>query len=288
MQTAIVTPSYSGDFDRCRLLCESIDRRVDGFSTHYVVVERKDLARFAQLAGPRRQIVDERSVLPSWLVAVPDPLSLGRRRIWLSAKGPPLRGWHVQQMRKIAMAATLADDGVLFCDSDTVFVRKTDLARLWSDGRFTFYRQENGIAPDMAEHLGWSARAAALLGIGSAPVSRVDYVAQAVGWRTDTVRDMLARIETVASRSWAAALASDRRFSEYLIYGRFVDEVENRPERHAPTDTSICNSCWSEDALARTGLASFFAQATSRQPAVGIQSFIGADLGQIREAAGLA
>jgi hypothetical protein len=288
MHTAIVTPSYSGDFERCRLLCESVDRRVAGFSTHYIVVEKKDVDRFAPLAGPRRRIVDERAILPSWLVAVPDPASFGRRRLWLSAKGPPLRGWHVQQLRKIAMAATLSDDGILFCDSDTVFIRRTDLADLWSGSRFTFYRDPGGIRPDMAEHLGWSGRAGDLLGLRGRPVSRVDYVAQVVGWRTDTVREMLARIEAEAGRSWAAAIAADRRFSEYLIYGRFVDELEGRPDRHEPTGTAICHSCWSADTLARQDLASFFGQASARQPAVGIQSFLGTDLGLIREAAGLA
>jgi hypothetical protein len=287
MKTAIVTASYSGDFERCRLLCESIDRRVTGYSHHYILVEKGDVGLFQRLANPRRLVVDERSILPRWLVVVPDPLTFGRRRIWLTPKGKPLRGWHVQQMRKIAMARSLTEDGALLCDSDTVFVREADLSQQWTNGRFAFYRRKNGIQPAMIEHQAWSARSARLLGIHPSMQSSTDYISPAVSWRMDTVREMVARIEAVTGRGWETALAADRCFSECLIYGRFVDEVECRPDRHARSDTPISHTYWTGSAMDAQSLASFFQKADSRQPAVGIQSFIGTDLSFIRMAAGL-
>ncbi|KQT54084.1 hypothetical protein ASG43_00125 [Aureimonas sp. Leaf454] len=287
MQTAIVTPSYSGDFERCRLLCESIDRRVTGYTDHYILVEKGDLDLFEALAGPRRRIVDERSILPAWLTVVPDPLSLGRRRLWLSPYGLPLRGWHVQQLRKIAMAALLDEDAVLFCDSDTVFVREADIGDQWTEGRLAFFRKPGAIGSDMAEHLAWSARAGRLLGTKE-ETTHTDYIAQAVAWRGDTVRGMIGRIESISGRSWAAAVAARRTFSEYLFYGRYVDEIEQRPDRHAPIDTPLCLGCWTGATLAGQNIETFFRQAGPYQPVVGIQSFIGADVGSIRRAAGLA
>ena len=38
---AIVTASYAPDFERCRLLCETIDRHVTGVSHHYILVEQQ-------------------------------------------------------------------------------------------------------------------------------------------------------------------------------------------------------------------------------------------------------
>ena len=85
MRTAIVTASYAPDLERCRLLCETIDAHVEGFTRHYILVEHADVPLFRSLETPTRVIVDERDLLPSWFRSFPDPLSLGRKRIWKAA-----------------------------------------------------------------------------------------------------------------------------------------------------------------------------------------------------------
>ena len=123
---AVVTASYAPDFERCRLLCETLDRHVSGVARHYILVEHRDVALFRQLENSRRTVVDERDLLPRWLHAFDDPLSLFRRRIWLSLKTMPLRGWHVQQLRRIAIAAHAQEDVLIFCDSDVAFLKPFD------------------------------------------------------------------------------------------------------------------------------------------------------------------
>ena len=51
---ALVTASYAPDFERCRLLCETIDRHVTGLGRHYIRGENRDLAFFRQLEKSRR------------------------------------------------------------------------------------------------------------------------------------------------------------------------------------------------------------------------------------------
>ena len=34
---ALVTSSYRGDLERCRLLCDSVDRFVTGHAMHYIL-----------------------------------------------------------------------------------------------------------------------------------------------------------------------------------------------------------------------------------------------------------
>ena len=51
--TAMVTASYAPDFERCRLLCETIDRFVTGAPRHYILVEQRDVALFRQLGNAR-------------------------------------------------------------------------------------------------------------------------------------------------------------------------------------------------------------------------------------------
>ncbi|HEX2019303.1 MAG TPA: DUF6492 family protein, partial [Aurantimonas sp.] len=284
--------SYRGDFERCRLLCESIDRRVTGHTRHLVLVEARDVAMFRSLAGPRREIVDERELLPAWLRPFPDPLSLGRRRFWLSPKGPPLRGWHVQQLRRIAMAATLEETVMISVDSDVVFLRPFDVGWFHEGSRVRFYRRPGvvaGYAPAAREeHRKWSRKAGRLLGIEGPQETDTAYIATLIAWRSDTVRDLLGRIENRTGRSWVSALAATRALSECTIYGRFVDEVEARPDRHLPGDTNLCHMYWTGSAMGPDALTTFAADLEPHQVAAGIQSFTGTDPALIRRAAGLA
>ncbi|OWK21969.1 hypothetical protein AJ88_13520 [Mesorhizobium amorphae CCBAU 01583] len=59
---AVVTASYAPDFERCRLLCETMDRQVSGVVHHYILVEHRDVALFRQLETGSRTVVDERDL----------------------------------------------------------------------------------------------------------------------------------------------------------------------------------------------------------------------------------
>lgn len=279
---ALITASYAPDFDRCRLLCETMDRYVTGTSHHYLLVEHRDVALFRQLEGPRRTVVDERDILPAWLHALSDPLSLFRRRVWASLKVPPLRGWHVQQLRRIAIAAHVGEDVLVYCDSDVAFLKPFDCGAFRRDGKVRLFRRDGafaGGAPD--EHAIWSRNAGGLLGIGSPPVSPHDYISTLIAWRRKSVLAMCAHIERVSGRGWVEAVACDRRFSECLIYGRFVDEVLDGAD-HFHGAEEFCRVHWNGVALSEEAFAAFVAAMTPEQVAIGMQSFIGTDLDPIR------
>ena len=88
LRNAIVTASYAPDFERCAILCESIDRFASGFEDHYLLVDAPDRALFAQLEGPNRHIIVDTDLLPWWLRRMPQTLSPRHRRIWVSALTP--------------------------------------------------------------------------------------------------------------------------------------------------------------------------------------------------------
>ena len=84
--------------------------------------------------------------MPRWLRAVDDPLSLFSRRVWLSLKTQPLRGWHVQQLRRIAdRRACRREDVLVFCDSDVAFLKPFDCSAFWRDGKVRLFRRDDGI-----------------------------------------------------------------------------------------------------------------------------------------------
>ncbi|WP_457152702.1 DUF6492 family protein [Mesorhizobium sp. P5_C1] len=284
---AIVTASYAPDFERCRLLCETLDRHVSGAAHHYILVEHRDIKLFRQLENDRRSIVDERELLPRWLHAFDDPLSLFRRRVWLSLKTQPLRGWHVQQLRRIAIAAHASEDVLIFCDSDVAFLKPFDCGAFWREGKARLFRRDGMLADEgHEEHRIWSRNAGAALGIDPSRTSVHDYISTLIAWRRDTVLAMCGEIEKVHARGWVEVVGSARKFSECMIYGRYVDDLlEGAGHFHASEE--FCRVHWAGQALSDDEFRRFVAAMAPEQVAIGMQSFIGTDIGRIRRLIGL-
>jgi hypothetical protein len=271
---ALVTASHAPDFERCRLLCETVDRWVTGARRHYILVAAHDVKRFRQLETPTRVVIDERELLPSWLHPVRDPLSLMRRHVWLSTRTLPLRGWHVQQLRRIGLAELADEEVLVYCDSDVAFVRPFDCGQLAGAEGTGLFRRPDGLGPgSRASHLAWVANAGRVLGLPERPARMHDYIATLIAWRKETVRGMCRHIEEVNSRHWAAAIAARRDFSECMLYGRYVDEVLNSAG-HVHTQEELCRVMWFGKTLSDDQLRDFIASMGPEQVAVGIQSFI--------------
>ncbi|WP_246707559.1 DUF6492 family protein [Ensifer oleiphilus] len=286
MRTAIVTASYANDFERCRLMCESMDRRLQGDWIHYLLVADFDVALFRQLEGSRRQVISERDLLPWWLRPVTDPLSAGRRKIWLSPFGLPLRGWHVQQLRRLALARHIEEPAMFAVDSDVVFLRDFDPATLWQGDRLTLYRKDAAIDANMrSNHLAWLAHSDRLLGIGPYALPANDYINTLIAWRSDICRKLVDHVEALHGRNWVRAVTRMRAFSECTIYGRFVDEVLGG-QGHKPSPDALCHVLWFDDSYRQgiAGLRDFLSDLAPHQIGIGVQSFVGHDLDDIRKA----
>ncbi|SMH39223.1 DUF6492 family protein [Mesorhizobium australicum] len=277
---ALVTASYKPDLERCRLLCETVDRYVTGHSHHYILVASEDVALFRQLEGPKRTVVDERDLLPSWLRSFPDPFFRFRKRVWLSLRTMPLRGWHVQQLRRIAIAHHVGEEALIYCDSDVAFLRPFDCRSFWNGGDLRLFRREGALAGDgLDDQRLWASNAGKVLGLSAPP--RNDYIATVIAWRRDATTTMCRRIEEITGRHWVAGIASNRHFSECMIYGRYADEVlEGQGHFHASNE--LCRVYWTGPALSDDEFREFVAAMSPDQVAIGMQSFIGTDIGRIR------
>lgn len=285
MRTAVMTASHAADYERCRLLCDSMDARLKGNWNHYILVEQRDVARFKTLQDTRRHIIDEREILPDWLRPYPDPLAFGRRRIWLGPHAVPLRGWHVQQLRRLGMGRLVEEDTIFSADSDVALVRDFDPAELWQQNRLRLYRRDNAMPLERADHRSWVKRADSLLGqpqqSGSRPCH--DYINTLIGWRTDTLAALLDRIEDVSGTNWMRAVAASRAMSECTLYGRFVDDCLHG-EGHVHSADALCHVMWFASGQGyQPDLRAFVRQLEPHQVGIGIQSFIGFELGDVRE-----
>ncbi len=277
---ALVTASYAPDFERCKLLCETVDHHVTGMAHHYILVEQRDVAQFRQLERQGRTVVDERDLLPPWLHPVDDPLSMFRRRIWLSGRTLPLRGWHVQQLRRIAIAGHTDADVLVYVDSDVAFLKPFDCAAFSREGETRLFRRNGGL-PATEDHRVWARNAGIALRIEDRPVSTHDYISTLISWRRETVTAMCAHIEMVHGRNWVQVIGSARKFSECLIYGQFVDEVLGGAG-HFHDSREFCRVHWTGTALSDDEFRAFVSGMAAEQVAIGMQSFIGTDIGRIR------
>jgi len=280
---AFVTASYAPDFERCKLLCETMDRFVTGFTRHYILVEHRDVSLFRKLESGRRQVIDEKDLLPSWLRSFPDPTSLFKRRIWLSTRTQPLRGWHVQQLRRMAIAFHIPEKTLVYCDSDVVFLKDFDCGSLRRDEGLRLFRRDNALEqPIEYNHRLWSRNAALAFGLPVEPPSLHDYITTLIAWDAGTVREMCALVERRHGRHWMEVIASTRQFSECMLYGRYVDDVLSGAG-HFHDRTELCRVYWFGPAPSDALFHDFVAEMGSEQVAIGMQSFIGTDVARIRK-----
>ncbi|WP_309083534.1 DUF6492 family protein [Chelativorans sp.] len=284
---ALVTPSYAGDFERCRLLCETVDRFVTGATKHYLLVAGHDVARFRALESANRIVIDERDLLPPWLHGVRDPLSLFRRHVWLSTRTAPLRGWHVQQLRRIAIAEKVPEAALVYCDSDVAFLKPLDVSVFWRNGAVRLYRRDGAlpVGGPVGNHAEWLVNAGHVLSLPPQPAHLHDYISTVIAWRRETVISMMRHIEEHHHRHWVEVIASRRRFSECILYGRYVDEVlEGRGHFHDATQ--FCRVYWFGPPLDADGLRRLVEEMEPAQVAIGVQSFMGTDLDAVRRLVG--
>ncbi len=280
--SSIITPSYSADFDRCQLLCDTMDRFVTNLDHHYILVDATDVAKFRPLQSARRTVVDERDILPKWLHAFNDPLSLFRKRIWLAWGAMPMRGWHVQQFRRIAIAGHVPQDVLVYCDSDVAFLKPFDLHAYQHGDKVRLFRRDDALlSRPRTHHDDWIRNSASNLGIPQKQISNHDYVTTLIAWRRQTVVDMCNHIEKVEGRHWIKALASTRKFSECTIYGRYVDEITGGAN-HFHGSEEWCRVAWFGEEMSDERFDQFVAGMTPEQVAICVQSFIKVDVDHIR------
>jgi Family of unknown function (DUF6492) len=253
MRMAVITPSFAPDFE----LCADLHRSVLDYSPdsvhHHIIVPRSDLKLFGRLAGPRTHIRCETDLLPRSFVPVP----FGNFAVNLGRPFPPVRGWILQQVVKLAAVAASEDDVVLLVDSDIEFLRPFSVETFVRNGVVRFYRKPDEIDERRPRHMIWHRVARALLGLPPAEPAYTDYISSLLAWDPAIVRRMLARVTATTGRPWTTAIAGQLHFSEWTLYGVFVDDVIGVPAKSFASDDPLCLAYWDETPLNRDDAVDF-------------------------------
>jgi hypothetical protein len=280
LPVSIITPSFYRDVEACRLLCETIDAYVSGFTDHYIVVTSEDLPLFRRLAAPHRHVVAEAEILPARLWPIPIKWK-GRRYRWLSGTRP-IYGWHTQQLMKFAMAIAQPNPRVMFIDSDNFFVRPFDLAAFAGGDSVPLQVDHGAVRAGASNHVAWLETAHRLLGLPAPAFPADDFIGQMIAWDVATTREILRRIEATTGEAWWKALVRARTISEYMIYGAAVTAEPSLRTRHSLVTRHPCHSYWDGPALSAVELERFASGMRSDQSAMAIQSFTGTPIELLR------
>ena len=241
---ALLTPTYGRDLELCTLLCESVDRHVGSFSKHYLLVPDCDVELFSHFESERRTVIAASKFLPAWLRPLPRIVQRKRRQYWWSLRTKPVSGWHVQQYLKIAATISLPHQRYYILDSDVVFFRNFDLARFRYPNSIPLLNMPDEVTPNQIRHSRWVDTSHRLLGLPTPPLPASDFIGHIIFWDQRTTRAMTSRIEAVTSLDWVEALCRTRDFSEYMLYGYFVQNDARSCARHTLTSSTPCVSYW--------------------------------------------
>jgi hypothetical protein len=263
----LITPSYAPDFQRCQLLSWSIAQQLQPPFTHYIVVDQRDKALFDPLANAHTRILTVESIVPHWIWREPI-----WRKVWLSAKTLPIRNWILQQIVKLIVAQQMAEDVAVFVDSDVTFVRPFDLNQLARSTQVRLYRDDVGNDVQRDLHRQWHETAARLLGLPLENWLIPDYIGNLITWRKENVVQLCAQLEKVSGRSWIETLAREWHWSEYILYGMYVDVMLGDRAEVYPIGHNLCHDYWFPKLMDDGELQRWIAQLESDQVAVMISA----------------
>ena len=278
---AIVTPTFRGDFERCSLLVESVDRHVPRSVHHYLVVDRRDVPMFRPLASARTRLLVVEDIIPWWIVRVP-----GVRRFWWSWRSRPIKNWILQQIVKLSVPRVVDEETLFYVDSDVFFVDRFDPATLVKDGKMPLF-SETGQAGKVAHNDPWHAVAARLLGLPVEKSYDTNFIGNIICWRRRTAIALTDHVSKVAGVHWVRAFARHWRLSEYVLYGLYATRVSKdaaEAQYPDPVDRTLCH--WDPTPMGREELERFRAQITAPRVAAMISAKSGTDMATIRRVFG--
>lgn len=277
---AFVTVSYGPDRDRCALMRRSVEALAPAIS-HLIVVDRADLPMFRRFQDKQTTVVATEDLLPLWFRRLDLRRLHLRSNVWVQAVGRPVRGWVLQQLIKLAVAEQLDQDVIVHVDSDVVLTRPFDRASVVDqDGRVRLFAMPDAVDANLPGHVAWHRSAERLLGIPAAPLPAPDFITSLVPWKRANAVELLERIEATTGRHWLRAVAAATHVSEYILYGRFVTDVQGDASGQYATSSSLCHDYWTHAPLTECELETFLDRAGPDHIGVSITAKAGMDPGE--------
>lgn len=236
-----LSPSYLGDLDRFCLLRRSIRKHARCPVDHVVAVPRRDVSEFRRRleSDDAVRIVAQESVVgrvfytPLWFRLVRSALGKYGWRMD-GSRYAGRKGWIVQQIVKLSIPELFSDGPVAIVDSDLVFIRPFAVADLLPsrDSRLLLRAEPQYEEARQRFRMG---RAREILRLAPGSTDH-HYMAFPAIWYVDWVSSLRSYLEDTYCKPWQQVLFDAKSFSEYLLYGVFIEEILKPDNVHVRTD----------------------------------------------------
>jgi Family of unknown function (DUF6492) len=249
-----VLPLAAVDLSRAQILFRSLDALFEPLGTCYVVAPDGDVAAVrAQVPKRGYVVLPDSELIPE----IGYFRTAARLRAHLRLVGPPICGWYVQQLAKLAVAERIATPFYLTLDADVVCVRRTRYEDLVVDGRAL-------VQTTPPNHPEWNDDGERVLGLlrlgrqyGVTPaVLSADVVtrlARHLERRVDPrLRRFARRLAPGRARdvlaSWRSFLLRNLPWTEYVLYHTFLERTGgfDAYHVHGGLDAIYSNCVWIE------------------------------------------
>jgi hypothetical protein len=249
-----VLPLTLADARRAQILFRSLDSLFEPLGTCYVVAPDHEVTALRRML-PRHayELVPESALIPE----IGYFRTTARVRARLRIVGPPIHGWYVQQLVKLAVANRVGTPFYLTLDSDVICVRPTRYDDLVRDGRALFQTSP-------PNHPEWNDDAERVLAL---PRSGRQYGVTPAVFATDAVKSLATHLERrvdprlrrVAAgapegivrdvlASWRSFVLRNLPCTEYALYFTFLERTGalDAYHVHGGFDAIYSNCVWME------------------------------------------
>jgi len=169
---------------------------------------------------------------------------------------------------------------MIFVDSDNFFIRPFSFESFIRDGKLRLFRVPGEDNKEQIHR--WYRTASVLLGLPLTDYFGARYIGNIITWRRSNVLALHDHIESVCDRPWTEAVCSCLHFSEWILYGVFVDQILKERAGHYADDTNICCEYWNHESLSDREISEFFQTASEKHAAAMISSKAGIPVSSYR------
>lgn len=240
-----VLPLAAKDVDRAAILFASLDRFFRPLGRLWVVAADRDVDWIAGrvAAYPRFTVLPESSVVPELtLDRRLDAAAPAKKRKLL---GPPISGWQLQQLIKLAIADRVETDFYLTLDADVICVGTVEFGDLVVDGRAVSNRRSDvdfrARWYDSAQRVLGMERSGYVHGVTPALISKDGmhelhaYLAAKAPvrwWHRPAARVL--RVPITQLSGWRRYLIQQLPWTEYTLYFTYLEAAGRYDHYHFP------------------------------------------------------
>lgn len=246
------TPSYRQDLERVRVLRESIRHCFDGAARHVVAVPAEDMNAFkSAFLGDSVELVAQNDLVEKYYYGTRWARKLGDwmpNQRWRFAKWQGTPGWFIQQVVKLAAPDICPEEVIVALDSDVAFIRAFSLSDLGLSGErrvLTRIVSET----ESGKHRKHLVKARQLLGLPPGSTEH-HYMSCPAVLYSDWLLRLREYLEAQHEKPWQRVLKESGVFSEYSLYGIFVEEIE-KPADLSTLDRNFSYIVWDRSSAQR-------------------------------------